>query len=374
MPGFLTRTTALVAVGVALLSGCTGKADSGAAVSASDLQKSIVDRLAQAGTPSTWVSCPKDLPGRIGATTRCDVKFGTGNTVTALLTTTGVIGGKATWEVTGPELTKDQVTQRVAGLTSAQSTTCDSGLHGHPGDWVQCQVTANGVTLNQTVEVKDATGLSLDLALTPAIPKQQTEALLRNRLVAKYGRPFESATCPGDLAGGRGATMDCVTTSAGREETYTLVVTDIGKGTMNFEVAERPAPGAGVPRPAPFVGVPGPAPVFVPEPAPVFVPAPAPVFVPAPAPVFVPEPAPVFVPEPAPVFVPAPAPVFVPEPAPVFVPEPAPVFVPEPAPVEVVPQLPQYSPHLPSGEGVPAPGPFAIQAGGGQVITQAAGG
>ena len=128
--------------------------------------------------------------------------------------------------------------------------------------------------------------------------------------------------------------MDCVTTSAGREETYTLVVTDIGKGTMNFEVAERPAPGAGVPRPAPFVGVPGPAPVLVPPPAPVFVPAPAPV----------------------------------------FVPEPAPVFVPEPAPVEVVPQLPQYSPHLPSGEGVPAPGPFAIQAGGGQVITQAAGG
>ena len=364
MPGLVARATAFAAVGVTLLSGCSGMTGSGAAVSASDLQKSLVERLAQAGTPSTWVSCPKDLPGRVGATTRCDVKFGTGNTVTALLTTTVVTGGKATWEVTGPELSKDQVTERVAGLTSAQSATCDSGLHGHPGDWVQCQVTTSGVTLNQTVEVKDATGLSLDLTLTPAMPKQQTEVLLRNKLAAKYGRPFESATCPGDLAGGRGATMDCVATSAGREETYTLVVADIGRGAMNFEVADRPAPFAGVPAPAPLVGMPGPAPAAVPEPAPVVVaPAPAPVWVPAPAPVWVPEPAPVVVPEPAPVVVPEPAPV---------------VVVPEPAPVEGVPHLPQPipqpMPHLPPGEPVPAPGPAAIQTGGGQVITQAAGG
>ena len=372
MSGFVGRTTALVAMGVTLLSGCSGSTDSGAAVSASDLQQTLVAKLAQAGTPSTWVSCPKDLPGRVGAMTRCDVKFSTGNTVTALLTTTGVGGGEATWEVTRPELTKDQVTERLAGLTSAQSATCDSGLDGHPGDWVQCQITSNGVTLNQTVEVKDATGLSMDLALTPAIPKEQTEVLLRNRLGAKYGLPFESATCPGDLVGDSGATMDCVATSGGREETYTLVVSDIGKGSMNFEVADRPAPVAGVPAPAPFVGVPGPAPfVGVPGPAPfVGVPGPAPAWVPEPAPVVV-VPEPPVVEVPAPVWVPEPAPVWVPEPAPapVWVPEPAPVVVvPEPAPVEVVPPLPQLIPHLPPGEAVPAPGPVVFQTGGAQVM------
>ena len=343
MPGFTARATAFAALGLMLIPGCSGRTDS-RAVSAADLQKSLVDQLARAGTPSTWVNCTKDLPGRVGAMTRCDVKFRSDNTVTALLTTTQINGDKVTWEVTGPELTKDQVAERVAGMTSAQSATCDSGLDGRPGDWVQCQVATGDVTLNQTVEIKGAKGLSLELALTPAIPKQQTEDLLRNRLAAKYSLPFESATCPGDLVGVTGTTMDCVATSGGGQETYTLIVTDTdtGNGAVNFEVADRPAP-------LPVQAAPAPPPVEA-------APAPPPVeAAPAPGPFeAAPEPEPV---QSAPVTKPAPSKV-----------------VPQPAPVEGVPQLPPVVPHLPPGGPVPAPGPVAPEADLAQVITQTAGG
>jgi hypothetical protein len=331
MAGIFARATALTAMGMTVVSGCSWLRDSYRAVSAADLQQTLVGQLAGAGTPSTWVECSKDLPGRVGAVARCDVKFSSDNTVTAVLTTTQVSGDEITWEVTGPELTKDQVTRRIAGLTSAQSATCDSGLDGHSGDWAQCQIVRDGVTLNQIVEVKDAVGLSLELALTPAIPKHQIEDLLRNRLAAKYSLPFESATCPEDLVGLTGTTMDCVATSDGLRQSFTLVVTDTQNGNMNFEVAAKGAPGEVIPERMPAEIVPQPAPVeqFVPQPAPVQQ--------------------------------------FVPQPAPSKV-------VPQPAPVEVVPHLPPVVPHLPPGDAVPAPGPVATQAGGGQVVTQAAGG
>ena len=346
MSGSIARPIVLAAAGVLLISSCSGP-DAPGAVGVKDLQRGLVDHLATTGTPSTWVTCAKALPGRVGATTRCDVTFSTGNTVTALLTTTEVDGEGVGWEITGPEFTKDQVAQRIAGLTASQSANCDSGLDGRPGDWVQCRTTRNGVTLNQTVEVKETNGLSVNLALTPAIPQKQTEDLLRNKLAEKYGLAFETAMCPGDLVGDEGVAMDCVATSSGRQQTYTLVVTDIGNGALNFEVAEPEPPAALVPGPLPVVVAPQPAPVaIVPQPAPVAI-----------------------VPQPAPVVV-APSPVLA---VPLPEPEP-PQAVLEPAPVEGVPHLPFMVPHLPPGEFVPAPGPVAAQTDAGLVVAQAAGG
>lgn len=344
MSGSIARPIFLAASGVLLISGCSGLTDAHAAVGVKDLQRGLVDHLAAAGTPSTWINCTKALPGRVGATTRCDVTFSTGNTITALLTTTEVDGDEVAWEVTGPEFTKDQVAQRIAVLTAAQSANCDSGLDGRPGDWVLCQTTRNGVTLNQTVEVKQANGLSVDLALTPAIPQKQTEDLLRSKLAAKHGLPFETATCPGDLVGNKGVTMDCVATSGGTQQTYTLIVTDIANGAMNFEVGEPEAPAAIAPLPVPAVIAPLPVPaVIAPEPAPVVV---------APAPVMA---------EPPPVLA-----VPLPQPEP-------PMAVLEPTPFEGVPHLPPVVPHLPPGEFVPAPGPVATQTGVGQVVSQTTG-
>lgn len=240
MPRFAARAAALVAVGLVCVWGCSRPA-SASPVSAAELQKSLVDQLNQAGTPSTWVNCPNDLPGRVGATTRCEVRFSPDNSVTALLTTTEVSGGNVKWEITGPELTRDQLTKRIAGLTSTTQVTCDSGLDGHPGDWVQCQVDKGGVTLAQTVEIKQVLGLALDLAVTPAVPRQQLEDAVMTRLTPAYGRRPDKVRCTGDLQGIVGTAVNCVVTSGDKPDNYVAMVTGVPGGMINFDVAVKPS-------------------------------------------------------------------------------------------------------------------------------------
>lgn len=345
-PGFVARTTALAAVGLLGVSGCSVGSDSHAAVGAAELQRSLVAKLAEAGTPTTWVSCGKDLPGRVGATTRCDISFDQTNSITAILTTTEVKGDNVTWEITRPEMTKDQVARRVAGLWQTEAVICGSGLDGNIGDWAQCDVTKGGMPMTQTLEVKAVQGLSLDISPTLAIQKQQAEDFLRNRIPVTDAEPLESVTCPGDLVGTTGTTMDCAVTIGGRQQTYTITVSDAGNGTVDFVVAPPPAP-AGAPSGAASADA---------EPPSEAVNAAAP------------EPAP----EPVPVQA------FVPKPTVVqAAPKPAPQVTPEPTQVEAVPHLPLGTPHLPltpGGDLNLAPGPVTTQAGEGQVINQTSGG
>lgn len=341
-PGFVARATALAAVGLLGVSGCSS--DSHASVGAAELQRALVDKLAQAGTPSTWVNCGKDLPGRVGATTRCDVSFDQANSITAILTTTEVKEDNVTWEVTRPEMTKDQVARRVAGLWQTDTVTCSSGLDGNIGDWAQCEVTKYGTPMTQTLEIKAVQGLSLDITPTLAVQKQQAEDFIRNGLTHPDAQPLESVTCPGDLVGTSGTTMDCAVTIAGRQDTYTLSISDAGNGTVDFAVvppppAESPSAPASVEAAPPSADVNAAAPEPEPEPGPVPVQA------------------------------------FVPKPAPVQAPKPAPPT--ESTLVDAVPHLPPGTPHLPltpGGDLDLAPGPITTQTGGAQVINQTSGG
>lgn len=240
MSGSLTRATALAAVGVMCVSGCSQSAQTREPVSRAELQKALVDKLAKDGTPSTWVKCPKDLAGTVGAMTRCDVKFSSDNTVTAVLTTTEVSGDHVTWEITRPELTKDQLAERVAGLTSAQSATCDSGFDGGKGEWVQCRTTSNGVTNVQVVEVKDTRGLMLDLTITTVIPKQEIEDAVAARVTPLYGRTPDSVQCKGGLHRTVGEVSRCVVKSGESRDTYLVTVTGVSPEAVDFDVTRKP--------------------------------------------------------------------------------------------------------------------------------------
>lgn len=337
-------------MGLLGVSGCSFGSNSRASVSAAELQKSLVAKLAEAGTPSTWVNCGKDLPGRVGATSRCDVSFDQANSITAILTTTEVKGDNVTWEITRPEMTKDQVAKRVAGLWQTDAITCSSGLDGNIGDWAQCDVAKDGVPMTQTLEVKAVQGLSLDITPTLAIQKQPAEDFLRSRLTPPEAQPLESVTCPGDLVGTTGTTMDCTVSIGGRQETYTLSISDAGNGTVSFALAtppvslESPSAQASVEAVAPPAAVNAAAPEPAPEPAPD------------------PEPVQAFVPKPTVVQA---------------APKPAPKTAPEPTQIEAVPHLPSGTPHLPltpGGDLDLAPGPVTTQTGGGQVINQTSGG
>ena len=114
----------------------------------------VGNRLVRHRRGSTVLGSPRPCWRRRAA--KCDSIRD--NSVMALLTTTEVGGGKSAWEITWSP--KDQVSKRIAAITSAQSATCDSGLDGRPGEWALCHVTRNGVALNQVVEIKDVRGLA----------------------------------------------------------------------------------------------------------------------------------------------------------------------------------------------------------------------
>jgi hypothetical protein len=237
MPGlFVGRAAVLVAIATVLVSGCARKPPPDP-VSAADLQNGIAKQLDQARTPAKSVKCPEPLASEVGATTRCDVTFSDTDSVTALLTTTKVAAGKTTWEVTQARLSKDQLVKRVSALSGAKDVDCDSGTSGRVGNWVSCQVTKNGVKLNQTAQITEAKGLFIKVSLTEFLPLPQLVDQVAARLTPIYGRRPDSTECSGDLPGTPGSTIDCVATIGDNADSWAVTVTGVSDGAIAFDVA-----------------------------------------------------------------------------------------------------------------------------------------
>jgi hypothetical protein len=95
----------------------------------------------------------------------------------------------------------------------------------------------------QIAEVKAISGLAMDLAVTPSLPKEQVqERLLRG--LAEFGLQPESAECGQDLLGVLGTTLNCVVAVDGKPETYILTVTGVDNGQVDFGY-QRKAPKQG---------------------------------------------------------------------------------------------------------------------------------
>lgn len=220
------------------LSGCGTKSeDARASLTAAELQQSLADRLTQAGTAPRAVSCAKDLPQAPGRTVRCNVEFSATDVVTAVLTTT-----VDDYEITGPELSKEQLETRMRGMMPAQFAVCEAGLKGSVESWTRCSVTSGGLTSDRIVEVTTLAGLRMQLTAVSALPKQQVEQRLTQDL-AGIGLGVESVECAQDLLGVPGTTMACeVRTPDGKRQTYDLTSTDVGGGQVGFTYARRPGP------------------------------------------------------------------------------------------------------------------------------------
>lgn len=235
------RAAAVIAVATLFTSGCL-RADTPDPVSSTDLQNGLAQKLAKAGTPAKWVHCPNPLPSQVGATTTCDVTFRNDDPVTALLTTTQVDGGKADWEITRAQLSKDQVTKRVSMLTGVKNVDCDSGMSGQVGTWVFCRYSRDGVTRNEIVEVGKVNGLEIKLTVTPLLPAAQVQDRVKTELIYVYGREPDLTLCDGDLSGVVGNAIRCVVTYDNVQDSWLVTVTGVTDGVINFTLASA-APG-----------------------------------------------------------------------------------------------------------------------------------
>lgn len=232
---------ALAAVGLAFLclSGCSNRAESDAAMSAADLQIDLAGRLVGAGTPAGSVLCEKELPARVGAVARCEVTFNDIDSVDAVLTTIQVRDSIVSYEITRPDLTRDQLNRRVANLAGGEVAACGSGLDGYVGAWAECEVTANREAAMTYIEVTAVRALVLDLDVTRLLPRQQVQDVLLDRLAQGFAQRPDSAECAGDLIGIQGSTMECVVTTNSNPNTYVLTVTGVDGGTVEFDYSAK---------------------------------------------------------------------------------------------------------------------------------------
>ena len=215
-----------------------------ATVSKADLQKDISQRLADAGQMPQSVSCPDDLVGQVGQSTRCEVTISATSSLEPIVTVTSVEGTKVNYDIT-PAVSKTQleasVAQLVANSTKAPvaSVSCESGLQGKIGAVAYCEVSAGGATTRRTVDVTNVSGLAMNYALVPILPKAVVQGSLVFQM-NQIGQHPDSVTCAGDLEGKLGNTVECTALTAGQTKTYILTVTAVTGDNITYKYAPKP--------------------------------------------------------------------------------------------------------------------------------------
>jgi Domain of unknown function (DUF4333) len=210
-------------------------------VSKADLEYDISRRLTAAGQVPLSVSCPGDLVGTLGQSTRCEVTLSQANSFEPVVTVTGLEGTKVDYDIT-VSVSKSQLEGSVAqmmtnaGKAVPQAVICQSGLDGKVGAVAYCDVTAGGVTSRRTVEVSDVSGLGLRYGLVPALDRAVVASSLVSEL-RQIGQRPESATCAGDLEGTVGTRVACSTLTAGHNKDYTVTVTAVDGGKITYNYA-----------------------------------------------------------------------------------------------------------------------------------------
>jgi hypothetical protein len=191
------------------------------------------------------VTCKEDLVGEVGKTARCEVVMSETNSFEPVVIVTKVEGGAINYEMS-PALSKEQLEKAVSRLVAdaahaaVASVACESGLDGKVGAIAHCEVDAGGVKLRRTVEVNKVEGLMMNFDVVPVLTNEEVASSLLDEFEKQSGRRPDSAQCAGALEGRAGNTVDCTVVTGQGTTSYTLTVTTITGGSINYSYAPRP--------------------------------------------------------------------------------------------------------------------------------------
>jgi hypothetical protein len=230
----------VVVCGSVLVGACSaGGVEPTPKVSKDVLQKDISDKLTKGGEVPKSVICKDDLVGEVGKTTVCEVDLGVTGSIEPVVKVTGIDGTKVNYEVT-PAVSQQQLEKAVSALVeqassaTVDSVSCESGLAGTPEAVAYCTVNSGGDTLRRIVEVTKVDGLSMVWMVAPILLKAEVENTLLNLLERQLGQRPDSASCADNLQGKAGTSVECVVTSGGRTQPFTLTVTTVQGSYINF--------------------------------------------------------------------------------------------------------------------------------------------
>ncbi len=148
---------------------CSVSTSSAHAVSKSDVARQITSKMTDAaGNKPDTVSCPTDLPAKVGAQLNCEMKV-KDQTFNVNVTVTSVDGDNVNFDMV-ETVDKDQVASIISAKLTQQgiateSVTCPDNLKGVEGATLRCKLSEDGKTygVNVTVTNVDAGDVSFDI-------------------------------------------------------------------------------------------------------------------------------------------------------------------------------------------------------------------
>lgn len=247
----MAQTTRIVAVTAAAatvgllgtaLAGCSASVKVGSSgpptISAADLQKKLTDQFTANKAVPQSVSCSDDLIGTVGKKATCEVVFSDTNAVQAVVSVTSVDGTTVNYDI-APALSREQLQKAVAGMASASTATCDSGVAGAVGETATCEVTVNGVASKRRVSVDGVSGLKLDLTVTVIASKQQVQDLLMRKLAAE-GQQAEAVECVADVVAKIGMAVECTVLNGGQSRPVVVTVASVDGDALELDYSAKP--------------------------------------------------------------------------------------------------------------------------------------
>ena len=225
----------------AVLAGCSFNfgVNTEPVVSKERLQEDISERLAEADEEPQSVKCKDDLPGEVGAKTRCEVVISDTNSFEPIVEITGVEGTKIRYDVT-PALSRRQVEKAVAGLVEevedvdVESVSCESGVEGKKGKKTSCEVEANDMSAQWDFNITEVKGLLMNVQVFPVLRRAAIEESLLDQLAGQLDERPDSADCSDDLVGDPGTTIECFVVLGNSSETFEVTVTTVKGAMVNY--------------------------------------------------------------------------------------------------------------------------------------------
>ncbi|MGY1580985.1 DUF4333 domain-containing protein [Streptomyces sp. MN13] len=107
---FTTLAAGVLLVGCSVSVGGTG--DSAPKLSSDKLADTVARKLAETtGQPKPDVTCPEDLTGKVGTTTRCTLTAGDGSTLGVTVTVSSVEGDRIDFDIKADETASPAVSR-----------------------------------------------------------------------------------------------------------------------------------------------------------------------------------------------------------------------------------------------------------------------
>jgi Domain of unknown function (DUF4333) len=143
----------------------------------------------------------------------------------------------------------DVASQITAKMTDAagnkpESVNCPNDLPAKVGAQLNCEMKVKNQPFNVNVTVTSVNGSDVKFDMVETVGKDEVASAIRRQVTQQVGQQPDSVTCPDNLKGVAGATLQCQLISGTDKYGVMVTVTSVDAGDVkfHFKVDDQPQP------------------------------------------------------------------------------------------------------------------------------------